>query len=83
MMTQIDLGLTSVGRFDSAESVISVNDANQKPGASQPRTASPWTSPLLQGHTSSICSGAVDLPPPPLSLPRGGPPQQSQCGLSR
>jgi hypothetical protein len=28
VMTQVDLGLTSVGRFDSAESVISVNDAN-------------------------------------------------------
>jgi hypothetical protein len=28
VMTQVDLSLTSVGRFDSAESVISVNDAN-------------------------------------------------------
>jgi hypothetical protein len=28
-MTQVDLGLTSVGRFDSADSVISVNDANK------------------------------------------------------
>jgi hypothetical protein len=27
-MTQVDLGLTSVGRFDSADSVISVNDVN-------------------------------------------------------
>jgi hypothetical protein len=35
VMTQVDLGLTSVGRFDSAETVISVNDVNQKPGASQ------------------------------------------------
>jgi hypothetical protein len=26
--TQVDLGLTNVGRFDSADSVISVNDAN-------------------------------------------------------
>jgi hypothetical protein len=34
VMTQIDLGLTNVSRFDSADSVISVNDANQKPGAS-------------------------------------------------
>jgi hypothetical protein len=33
-MTQVDLGLTSVGRFDSADSVISVNDGNYKPGAS-------------------------------------------------
>jgi hypothetical protein len=33
-MTQVDLGLTSVGRFDSADSVISVNDVNEKPGAS-------------------------------------------------
>jgi hypothetical protein len=35
VMTQVDLGLTSVGRFDSIDSVISVNDVNKKPGASQ------------------------------------------------
>jgi hypothetical protein len=34
MMTQVDLGLTKVGRFDLADSAIRVNDANQKPGAS-------------------------------------------------
>jgi hypothetical protein len=28
VMTQVDLGLTNVGRFDSANSVISANDAN-------------------------------------------------------
>jgi hypothetical protein len=28
VMTQVDLGLTSVSRFDSADSVISVNEAN-------------------------------------------------------
>jgi hypothetical protein len=28
VMTQVDLGLTSVSRFDSADSVISVNDIN-------------------------------------------------------
>jgi hypothetical protein len=28
VMTQVDLGLTSVGRFDLADSVISVNDVN-------------------------------------------------------
>jgi hypothetical protein len=28
VMTQVDLGLTAVGRFDPADSVISVNDAN-------------------------------------------------------
>jgi hypothetical protein len=28
VMTQVDLGLTSVGRFDLADSTISVNDAN-------------------------------------------------------
>jgi hypothetical protein len=28
VMTQVDLGLTSVGRFDSADSVISFNDVN-------------------------------------------------------
>jgi hypothetical protein len=28
MMTQVDLGLTNVSRFDSAVSAISVNDAN-------------------------------------------------------
>jgi hypothetical protein len=35
VMTQVDLGLTNVGGFDSADPVISVNDGNQKPGASQ------------------------------------------------
>jgi hypothetical protein len=35
VMTQVDLGLTSVSLFDSADSVISVNDVNKKPGASQ------------------------------------------------
>jgi hypothetical protein len=28
VMTQVDLGLTTVGRFDSADSAISANDAN-------------------------------------------------------
>jgi hypothetical protein len=28
VMTQVDLGLTSVGRYDSADLVISVNDVN-------------------------------------------------------
>jgi hypothetical protein len=28
VMTQVDLGLTSVGRFDSADPVISVNYVN-------------------------------------------------------
>jgi hypothetical protein len=36
VMTLVDLGLTSAGRFDSADSAISGNDVNQKPGASQP-----------------------------------------------
>jgi hypothetical protein len=36
VMTQVDLGLTTVGRFDSADSAISANEANYKPGASQP-----------------------------------------------
>jgi hypothetical protein len=36
VMTQVDLGLTNVSQFDLADSAISVNDANQKPGASQP-----------------------------------------------
>jgi hypothetical protein len=35
VMTQVDLGLTSVGRFDLADPVVSVNDGNQKRGASQ------------------------------------------------
>jgi hypothetical protein len=34
-MTQVDLGLTNVSRFDLADSAINVNDANKKPGASQ------------------------------------------------
>jgi hypothetical protein len=28
VMTQVDLGLTNVGRFDSADSAISANDTN-------------------------------------------------------
>jgi hypothetical protein len=36
VMTQVDLGLTAVGRFDSADSIISINNTNKKPGASQP-----------------------------------------------
>jgi hypothetical protein len=36
VMTQVDLGLANVSGFDSADSAISVNDANKKPGASQP-----------------------------------------------
>jgi hypothetical protein len=36
VITQVDLGLTNVSRFDSADSVIRVNDTNLKPGASQP-----------------------------------------------
>jgi hypothetical protein len=28
VMTQVDLGLTNVGRFDSADSAISANDDN-------------------------------------------------------
>jgi hypothetical protein len=35
VMTQVNLGLTNVTRFDSADSVISVNNANKKHGASQ------------------------------------------------
>jgi hypothetical protein len=35
VMTQVDLGLTNVSRFDLADSVTGGNNANQKPGASQ------------------------------------------------
>jgi hypothetical protein len=35
VMTKVDLGLTNVSRFDLADSAVSVNDANLKPGASQ------------------------------------------------
>jgi hypothetical protein len=35
VITQVDLGLTSASRFDSADSIISGNNANQKPEASQ------------------------------------------------
>jgi hypothetical protein len=38
VMTQVDLGLTSVGRVDSADPVIGVNDVNYKLGASQQPT---------------------------------------------
>jgi hypothetical protein len=36
VMTQVDLGLTNVSRFDLADSVISGTNANKKPGVSQP-----------------------------------------------
>jgi hypothetical protein len=29
VMTQVDLGLTAVGRFDSADSIISINNTNK------------------------------------------------------
>jgi hypothetical protein len=32
---QVDRDLTTVGRFDSTDSIISINNTNQKPGASQ------------------------------------------------
>jgi hypothetical protein len=35
VMTQVDIGLTNVSGFDSADSAISINDTNQKLGASQ------------------------------------------------
>jgi hypothetical protein len=41
VITEVDLGLTSVGRFDSADSVISINDGNKKPGASRGPMGSP------------------------------------------
>jgi hypothetical protein len=47
VMTQVDLGLTRVGRFDSADPVISVNDVNQKPGG------------VTKSYT--ICALAVNL----------------------
>jgi hypothetical protein len=34
VMAQVDLSLTAVGRFDSADSAISANDTNEKPRAS-------------------------------------------------
>jgi hypothetical protein len=37
VMTQVDLGLANISRFDLVDSAISVNDANQKPGASHSR----------------------------------------------
>jgi hypothetical protein len=40
VMTQVGLGLTSVSRFDSADSAISRNNANQKHGASHPTPSS-------------------------------------------
>jgi hypothetical protein len=36
VMTQVDLGLIGFDWFDSTDPVVSVNDGNQKPGASQP-----------------------------------------------
>jgi hypothetical protein len=39
-MTQVDLGLTAAGQFDSADSIISINNTNKKPGASHLITGS-------------------------------------------
>jgi hypothetical protein len=33
-MTQVDHGLTNISRFDSVDLLISINDVNEKPGAS-------------------------------------------------
>jgi hypothetical protein len=46
VMTQVELGLTNVSRFDSADLIISVNDANYKPGASHGRSQR-WSGRLL------------------------------------
>jgi hypothetical protein len=35
VMTQVDQGLTNVSGFDPVDPVISINDANLKPGVSQ------------------------------------------------
>jgi hypothetical protein len=50
VMTQVDLGLTNVSGFDSADSAISVNDANKKPGASQY-----WDQMYLQLSSKCLC----------------------------
>jgi hypothetical protein len=62
VMTQVDLGLTNVSRFDSADFVISVNDTNLKPGASQILTKIRPTSllteaPLFMFRTTNQARG--------------------------
>jgi hypothetical protein len=52
-MTQVDLGLTNVSRFDSVDSAISVNDANKKPGASQ------WSHSGGVQEVALACSGLL------------------------
>jgi hypothetical protein len=50
VITQVDLGLTSVSWFDSADSVINGNDANQKPRASHergPPSENPYDRPII------------------------------------
>jgi hypothetical protein len=49
VMTQVDLGLTKVSRFDLADSAIGVNDANLKPGVSQPADLSMGPTDLVGG----------------------------------
>jgi hypothetical protein len=55
-MTQVDLGLTNVNGFDSADSAISVNDANQKLGASQPTPLKKNLVPRFDNKTRVIPS---------------------------
>jgi hypothetical protein len=57
VMTQVVLGLTSVGRFDPADLVISVNDVNKKPGASQP-TPLKKSRPEIQNYKRKWGSGS-------------------------
>jgi hypothetical protein len=55
VITQVDLGLTNVGRFDLADSAISVNDTNKKPGASQ-RPCGIHVSIQVTSHVTSVNS---------------------------
>jgi hypothetical protein len=54
VMTQFDLGLTSVSRLDSADSVISINDGKQKPWASQPTPLKKNLVPRFDNKTRAI-----------------------------
>jgi hypothetical protein len=72
-MTQVDLGLTNASRFDSVDSVISGNNANQKPGVSQ---LSPRRLRARHGRRIRLPSVSplrrfiVGTPPPPLAFRR-------------
>jgi hypothetical protein len=87
-MTQVDLGSTAVGRFDSTDSAISANDANKKPGSSQcpAVTALRRRAPVVTFTAAGVPSGEATLagaPPAARHWPPGQPHVAEQCHLHR